>query len=602
MTLFIVSFIAGVLTILAPCILPLLPVIVGRSVTDTTVSHRRLFVIIISLGLSVIAFTLLLKASTLLLNIPQDFWRWISGGIILILGVVTIFPSLWESLSFTGLINRKSNQMLMRGYQKDNLTGDMIVGASLGPIFSACSPTYFVILATVLPVRPVVGMVYLITYTFGLCLALFIVSILGQKIVVKLGIASDPRGWFKRTLGVIFVIVAIAIITGYDKKLQISILDAGFLDVTKIEQSLLESKAKKDAELGDNINTNVEADDEGDTTDEVGAKASKSGDNLLDNFLTPSQKKKRYGIGPDLSTIDGYINTDGKPITIGEFREEKVVLLDIWTYSCINCIRTLPYLNEWHQKYKDQGLVILGLHTPEFAFERIQKNVEEAVEKFKIKYPVVLDNDFSTWHAYKNRYWPRKYLIDLDGYVVYDHIGEGGYDETERQIQRALRELHSRLDMQSEVSGGIVDPEGKTTVDHGQVGSPEIYFGSARNEYFANGKRGVSGVQNLTLPTESDVKPNQLYLGGTWSLTSEHAENQGSGEVLFKYKAKDVYIVASSASGGDMEVYVDGKLTKTTNIKEEELYTVVEGEDYSEHTLMLKVKDSDVQIFAFTFG
>jgi len=242
MTLLIISFVAGVLTILAPCILPLLPVIVGRSLSDGTVSKRRVFVITASLGLSIVLFTLLLKATTLLIDIPEDFWKWFSGGIILVFGLVTLFPGLWEKLSFTGVISRKSNEVLAKGYKKDSAWGDVIVGASLGPIFSACSPTYFVILATVLPATPVLGVVYLLVYALGLCIALLFVSLVGQRIMVGLGIAADPRGWFKRIMGVIFILVAITIITGYDKKLQILILDAGFFDVTKIELKLLEPR------------------------------------------------------------------------------------------------------------------------------------------------------------------------------------------------------------------------------------------------------------------------------------------------------------------------------------------------------------------------
>ncbi len=240
MTLLIISFIAGVLTILAPCILPLLPVIVGRSISDGTVSKRRVFIITFSLGASVILFTLLLKASTLLIDIPEDFWKWFSGGIILIFGLILLFPGLWEKLSFTGIISRKSNQLLTKGYQKDSVWGDVIVGASLGPIFSACSPTYFVILATVLPASFALGLLYLFAYAAGLSTSLLLVALVGQRIMVRLGIVADPHGWFKRIMGIIFVLVAIFIISGYDKKIQIAILDSGFWDVGKIEQSLLD--------------------------------------------------------------------------------------------------------------------------------------------------------------------------------------------------------------------------------------------------------------------------------------------------------------------------------------------------------------------------
>ena len=241
---------------LAPCILPLLPVIIGHSITDTTPSRRRLFVVVASLGVSVILFTLLLKASSLLIDIPQDFWKWISGGIIFLFGLTMVFPNLWEKFSFANTLSIKSNKVLTKGYQKNSVWGDVIIGASLGPIFSACSPTYFVILATVLPVSFFLGIVYLFTYVLGLSLALIVVALLGERIMAKIGKVSDPRGWFKKIFGVIFILVAIAIISGYDKKLQINLLDAGFLDVTKIEQKLLE-KMIKDVSIDDTSSTDV---------------------------------------------------------------------------------------------------------------------------------------------------------------------------------------------------------------------------------------------------------------------------------------------------------------------------------------------------------
>mgnify|MGYP001619769790 CR=1 FL=1 len=192
MLLLLISFIAGILTVLAPCILPLLPVIVGHSVTDTTLNRRRLFVVVSSLGISVILFTLLLKASSLLIDIPQDFWKWISGSIIFLFGLTMLFPNIWESFSFANTLNLKSNKVLTEGYKKNSVWGDVIIGASLGPIFSACSPTYFVILATVLPVSFFLGIVYLFTYVLGLSLALVVIALMGEHIMAKIGKVSGP--------------------------------------------------------------------------------------------------------------------------------------------------------------------------------------------------------------------------------------------------------------------------------------------------------------------------------------------------------------------------------------------------------------------------
>ena len=278
----------------------------------------------------------------------------------------------------------------------------------------------------------------------------------------------------------------------------------------------------------------------------------------------------------------------------------KVVLLDIWTYSCINCQRTLPYVNQWYSSYKDQGLEIVGLHTPEFAFEKVQANVQKAVNNFNIKYPVVLDNDYSTWNAYGNRFWPRKYLIDIDGYIVYDHIGEGGYKETEQAIQKALAERAARMGMEDTISETISTPVNAILVDSSRVKSPEVYFGSARNQYLANGKSQVSGQQTFLLP--SDVAPNSLYLAGNWNITSEYAENQNSASIVFNYEAKNVYMAAGSDAGTEIEIYQDDFLVKKVMIGDEKLYTLINGSDYGKHVLRISIPSGSLKVFTFTFG
>ncbi len=568
MLLLPISFIAGVLTVLAPCILPLLPVIIGGSLSNGGVGEfnkKKAFTIIISLGVSVIAFTLLLKASTLFIDIPEYVWKWISGGIVIFLGLVTLFPSLWES-QFIARLSAKSNILLGKGDQKKSFWGDVIVGSALGPVFSTCSPTYFIVLATVLPVNFFLGLTYLFAYTIGLCLSLLIVSIVGQKIMNTLGVAADPKGWFKRTLGVLFLIVGVAIIGGFDKKTQLFLLDAGFFDVTKIEQKLLEKN---------NAPTPIPTVD------------------------VPAKKGTIYKKVPELSSIDGYVNTNGKPVTL-ESLQGKVVLLDIWTYSCINCQRTIPYINEWYAKYKDQGLEVVGLHTPEFAFEKVQSNVEKAVKSFNIKYPVVLDNDYSTWNALGNQFWPRKYLVDIDGYIIYDHIGEGAYEETEKAIQRALKERAARMGMEDKVSTDTIKTPVVVTVDPNRVKSPEVYFGSSRNQYLANGNAGQTGEQTLTIPSSASF--NKLYLGGTWSMTPEYAENKSAGNIVFNYEAKNVYITAGSAQSVEVEIYKDEVFFKKIIIKEETLYSLIQDTDYGKHILRIVVPKAGLQAFTFTFG
>ncbi len=331
----------------------------------------------------------------------------------------------------------------------------------------------------------------------------------------------------------------------------------------------------------------------------------------VETVMEKEEKANIYPTAKEITTPDGFINTDDKPVTIGEFVGKKVVLIDFWTYSCINCQRTTPYLNAWYEKYKDDGLVIIGVHTPEFEFEKKYKNVLEATKRMGIKFPVALDNDFSTWNAYENRFWPRKYLIDIDGYVIYDHIGEGGYEETEKKIQEALKERVVVLGMKDNISKDIVTSIEVTSGDRSKPKSPEIYFGATRNS-LENGKSQTLGIQSFKEPVKVNV--NSLYLGGDWDLKDEFAENKSKGaKIIFRYQAKDVYIVASSEEGVNVSLLLDGKpLAKeggedvfqgSVFIKEDRLYKIIQdSEGFGEHTLELIIEKPGMKAFTFTFG
>lgn len=335
---------------------------------------------------------------------------------------------------------------------------------------------------------------------------------------------------------------------------------------------------------------------------------SKGQDSIKSNLAS---KSKKYQKAKELVDATGYINTEA--FKLSDIVGKKVVLIDFWTYSCINCQRTFPYLKAWNEKYKDQGLVIIGVHTPEFDFEKNYNNVLSATKKFGITYPVVLDSNRGTWTAYSNQYWPREYLIDIDGYVVHDHIGEGGYSETEKAIQEALKERVDVLGLKDNIDTTIVSPNDVISMNGSQVGSPETYFGGLRNEYLGNGKKYAPGSQILVIP--ENTNRNTLYLGGTWNFSSEYARSESSSSnITYKYKAKNVYFVASSKNGVPVKILLDGKpidkqvsgedvaSDSTVLIKENRLYDIVHGADYGEHTLEIQIEGSGVDAYTFTFG
>ncbi len=571
MILLFTSFFAGVLTVLAPCVLPLLPIIVGGAIGA---GHRlRPYIIALSLTVSVVVFTLLLKASTLFIAIPESVWKSVSAVIIIVLGLTTLFPKGWTwAMDKIGL-QRKSEQALHAAGEKTSLWRDVLVGAALGPVFSSCSPTYFLILATVLPTSVVKGTLYLLVYALGLALMLLLIGLLGRKVVAKVTMLADPNGIFRRGLGVLFIVVGVLIFFGIDKKISTYILDHGYLDVTKFETILFAE------------NKNNESD----------------GMQCTDETCTNTARViggKNYAVYQEITNPAGFVNSD--PFTLKEHVGKKIILVDFMTYSCINCIRTFPYLKMWDEKYRDLGLTIVGIHTPEFAFEKKKENVAEAMKKHGLTFPIVLDNDYGTWNAYGNSYWPRKYIIDLDGHIVYDHIGEGNYNETEAKIRALLKKRAERLsiDINLPAAGNLGLGEERVRAQ-----SPETYFGFERSLGPANGV--VKPGQIVVYEEPSRVEKNNIYLVGPWKTEAEYIEAAGPGaSVVFLYDATKIFGVMSPGAKPTIVVDVtkDGKNTPSVTVSDEDLFLLGEDASMNEHTIRLTPKTPGLRLFTFTFG
>jgi thiol-disulfide isomerase/thioredoxin len=292
-------------------------------------------------------------------------------------------------------------------------------------------------------------------------------------------------------------------------------------------------------------------------------------------------------------------------------------LVDFWTYSCINCIRTLPYLVDWNQKYSDKGLVIVGIHSPEFEFEKNLDNVKQAVTRFGIKYPVLLDNEHGTWNAFQNSYWPRKYLVDSEGYIRYDHIGEGGYVETEKAIRNLLAERSNQqgIEISNFNQTKLSIPE-RQSVDFDQIKTPELYFGY---QYSRGPLGNIEGFNpekttNYTTPG-SNLQPNVIYLQGLWKNNPDSMELVGQdGKIMLVYSAKSINIVAGGK--GEATVKEDGKVYQTNNsskgndlndegklnIDGQRLYNIADHTKYGNHYIEINAKGSGFKAYTFTFG
>ena len=560
------AFIAGMLTVLAPCILALLPIIIGGSVQGDAKDKKRPIVIAISLALSILFFTLVLKASSLLIAIDPKTITYISGSIIIAVGLLTLFPSFYAKLLIKLGIEHRAQSALGKSFQnKNSLIGPIVTGAALGPVFSSCSPVYAYILATVLPANFAQAMAYIISYILGLTLVMLLIGFYGQKFVGRIKFASDPKGWFQRGIAILFIIIGLMVFTGYDKKFQT------FVSVhTPFKFDALSSKLLPKS------------------------KNQPTKDGVLNVEPYPA---------PEFTGLDGWINSE--PLTVSELKG-KVVLVDFWTYSCINCIRNNPYLEGWYEKYKDQGFEIVGSHAPEFAFEKVRSNVEKAVIDQGLSYPVALDNNLSTWNAYDNRSWPTAYLIDSEGNVRRVHEGEGQYEETEQAIRQLLEEKGANLNnigMNTDVKAPPVRDDQ----------TAETYLGIKRaSNYSGTPALGAATTSNFV--ADSSPASNEWSLNGSWEIGQEKITARGNSKLRFNINAKEVYVVGYSNAMRDITVTLNDQpisMTKNAgpdvqdskfNVGEAKLYRIVSFPSFTKNQVIeLSVPDG-IELNVFTFG
>ena len=331
-------------------------------------------------------------------------------------------------------------------------------------------------------------------------------------------------------------------------------------------------------------------------------------------------KKGKYKSAIELVDPDDYINTD--PLKIRDLIGKQVILVDFWTYSCINCQRTLPFLTAWHNKYKDQGLTIIGVHTPEFEFEKVYDNVVTATKKFGVEYPVVLDNNYYTWRAYNNRYWPRKYLIDIDGFIVYDHIGEGAYTDTEMKIQKALMEREEVLGLDKKELPGVkvvVQPKMEEFLKTFKK-TKELYAGykfAEPREQDVGNEGGMIKEEKTYYALPTEFKEDVIYLKGEWISKPDYLLSQGKTSIVLDYLATSVNIVGDTlANPVRVEVSLDGAYISKDHagkdvkfdgekayivVDRAGLYEVVDG-NYGRHELRLETDSTGFYFNSFTFG
>jgi cytochrome c biogenesis protein CcdA/thiol-disulfide isomerase/thioredoxin len=508
------AFLAGMLTVLAPCVLPLLPVIIGGSVAGDTKDKRRPFLIAGSLAVSLIAFTVLLKASTLLIAIPPAAITYVSGGIIVAIGLATLFPITYATLVSRSGIEHRALRLLGNGTKhKNQWIGPVITGAALGPVFSSCSPVYGYILATVLPAHFATAMAYIVSYVIGLALVLLAIGYYGQRLTARLKFASNPRGYFQRGLAVLFILVGVMIITGTGTKLQVFVADHTPFKFDNLSSKLIPKQ---------------------------------SGAKKIDI-------SKLYNVAafkaPEFTGIQNWINSN--PQTMAQLKG-KVVLVDFWTYTCINCIRSLPYVEGWYSHYQKDGLVVIGVEAPEFAYEKIPSNVAAAVKQDGLTYPVAIDGNLATWNAYNNQYWPADYLIDRNGNVRREDFGEGNYNQTEQAIRGLLAENSN-----TKLSANLITPS-NTPVPVDQNQTPETYLGTDRADAYS-GSPELGTQPDQTYSFAGQLYNSQWSLSGEWQVSGSAITAGKDAKLRINVAAKNVYLVGGAPNSSIINVSFSGK-------------------------------------------
>ncbi len=583
--LLIFAFLSGLVTIAAPCIWPLLPIVLSSTATGT---RRKALGVTVGICASFAFFTLTLSYIVSVIPLDLDALRWVAVGVIGFLGLTLIIPALSGLLEgyVSRLTSRFGHRLSETPGKTQGFSSGLFTGAALGVVWTPCAGPILATIATLAATQSVnLGIVLVtIVYVIGVGIPLFAFAVLGNKIFTKSRALSPYTGRIQQIFGVVMIVTAVLIATGYDRVLQARLLDAfpsygNFLIRLESNESV---KRELSALKGDKKMLKEEM-----------------------PFPAATQKLPDLGAAPEFADITHWLNTEGnRPLTMRQLRGN-VVLIDFWTYTCINCIRTLPHVTGWYQKYKGQGLMVVGVHTPEFEFEKDTKNVQGAMRQYKINYPVAQDNDYATWNAYDNRYWPAKYLIDHKGRLRYYHFGEGKYEETEEAIKSLLKEAGH------DVSNGVQDmPDDAPTM---RV-SPEMYLGSKRMQYYYPGGAVAEGMKEYELaPT---IPVHNFTLGGTWTVGEEQSTAGKNAALELKFYARKVFLVIRPPVGESaiVNIFLDGVKTTVQNagadvknssvtVDSDRLYNLIDLKGrYGEHTLRLEFLTPGTQVFAFTFG
>lgn len=589
MILFVVAYLAGVLTIVSPCILPVLPFVFARAGQPFSTS------ILPMLLAKIVTFAGIASLAALGGNWAVQanaYGRYAAIAMLAVFGVTLL--STRAAAFVTGPLVELGNRLSRKAAtgEKGSIGGSILLGVATGLLWAPCAGP---VLGLVLTGAALNGAnaqttLLLVAYAAGAATSLALAVLAGARVFAAMKRFLGLGDRIRQGLGVAVLAGVGAIALGLDTGL---LAQLSYASTSGVEQSIL-----------DRLRSGASPVDVASTRMTLAAKDTRQ-----------AAYRSDLPVEGQFPSLDGAVQwLNSKPLTPAELRG-KVVLVDFWTYSCINCIRTIPYVRAWAEKYRDQGLVVIGVHAPEFAFEKQIGNVEKAVRDFKITYPVAIDNNFAIWRAFSNSYWPAHYFIDAEGQIRYTHFGEGDYEGSERVIQDLLAEAAGK----NKAEGDLVKPEAKgaeASPDLARLGSGETYVGYARAANFVS-PEGVSANTSARY-TVGNPGLNEWGLTGNWTVGAEEARlNEAGGGITYRFRARDLHLVLGTGAGGrpvPFQITIDGVAPGADHgadidaagkgtVTATRLYQLVRQSGAArERTFEIRFLAPGAEAFVFTFG
>lgn len=604
MILFLLAYLGGVLTIVSPCILPVLPFVFARA--DRPFLRNGL-PMLIGMALTFALVATLASVAGGWAVAANQYARFAAIALLAVFGIALLFPSLAERITAPlvtlGAKLSDSASDASNG-ARGNVGLSLLLGVATGLLWAPCAGPILGLILTgaALQGASVATSLLLAAYAAGAATSLALALLVGGKLFAAMKRSLGLSEWVRRGLGALVLVAVGAIALGLDTGILTQVSLAG---TNRIEQGLLDKFRAASGPAMTKTNT--------------AANTAMTSDTSKTASTEPDAMADMLPVEGTLPSLDGAVEwLNSAPLTAEQLKG-KVVLVDFWTYSCINCLRALPYVRAWAEKYKDQGLVVIGVHAPEFAFEKITGNVKKAVTDLKVDYPVAIDNNYKIWRAFNNNYWPAHYFIDAEGRIRHHHFGEGDYDESERIIQLLLSQAGHKLTSADLVNVSATGAE--AAADMNRVKSPETYLGYARAENFVSPGGAVRDMRHtyqVNVDELNALNLNAWGLTGDWTIANERASlDAPGGGIVYRFHARDLHLVLGPGSDGKpvrFRVTIDGKPPGNDHgmdtdadgngtVTGERLYQLIRQKgDIADHTFAIEFLDPGVRAYAFTFG